>query len=215
MKQVISIFLLFIGFNITAQKNNPKIIVGIVIDQMCYDYLYRFQKNYSKKGFNEIMKNGTNCRNVEYNYIPTYTGPGHASIYSGTTPNNHGIVANNWYERKSKQLVNCVGDLSFQSVGTNSDYGHCSPNRMKSFTVTDQLKLTYPDSKVISLSIKDRGAILPGGHKSDGSYWFDYQSGKYMKICFNSRYETKFMSSIHDCFINSVILNVLFLYAHP
>ena len=180
MKQIISILSLFIGLNITAQKNNPQIIVGIVIDQMCYDYLYRFQKNYSKKGFKEIMKNGTNCRNVEYNYIPTYTGPGHASIYSGTTPNNHGIVANNWYERNSKQLVNCVGDLSFQSVGTDSDYGKCSPNRMKSFTVTDQLKLTYPDSKVISLSIKDRGAILPGGHKSDGSYWFDYQSGKFI-----------------------------------
>ena len=64
-----------------SQKNKPKVIVGIVVDQMCYEYLYRFQDNYSKKGFKEIMKNGTNCRNVEYNYIPTYTGPGHASWF--------------------------------------------------------------------------------------------------------------------------------------
>lgn len=185
MKNSISILLLFIcSLNTHAQKNKPKIVVGIVIDQMCYEYLYRFQENYSKKGFVEVMKNGTNCRNVEYNYIPTYTGPGHASIYSGTTPNNHGIIGNSWYDRENKHLVNCVGDASSYSIGSNSIYGNCSPHRLKSYTVTDQLKLTYPESKVISISIKDRGAILPGGHKSDGSYWFDYQSGKFITSSF-------------------------------
>lgn len=181
MKYLIA-FLLILGFSICghSQKNKPKVVVGIVVDQMCYEYLYRFQDNYSKKGFKEIMKNGTNCRNVEYNYIPTYTGPGHASIYAGTTPNNHGIIANAWFERKTNGLVNCVGDNSVHSVGASSIYGNCSPHRLKSYTVTDQLKMTYPQSKVVSISIKDRGAILPGGHKSDGSYWFDYQTGKFI-----------------------------------
>ena len=160
-------------FCVRSQNNKPKILVGIVVDQMCYEYLYRFQDNYSKKGFNELMKKGANCRNVEYNYIPTYTGPGHASIYTGTTPDNHGVIANYWYKRELGALVNCVGDNSVQSVGSTSIYGKCSPHRLNSYTVTDQLKLTYPESKVISISIKDRGAILPGGHKSDGSYWFD------------------------------------------
>lgn len=178
----LSAFLMILGSMIYSysQNNKPKVIVGIVVDQMCYEYLYRFQDNYSKKGFKEIMKNGTNCRNVEYNYIPTYTGPGHASIYTGTTPNNHGIIANNWFERKTNGLVNCVGDNSVQSIGASSIYGKCSPHRLKSNTVTDQLKMTYPKSKVVSISIKDRGAILPGGHKSDGSYWFDYQTGKFI-----------------------------------
>lgn len=181
MKYLIA-FLLILGSILCghSQKNKPKVVVGIVIDQMCYEYLYRFQNNYSKKGFKEIMKNGTNCRNVEYNYIPTYTGPGHASIYAGTTPSNHGIIANNWFERKKNKLVNCVGDNSVHSIGANSIYGNCSPHRLKSYTVTDQLKMTYPQSKVVSISIKDRGAILPGGHKSDGSYWFDYQTGKFI-----------------------------------
>ncbi len=181
MKYLIA-FLLILGSILCghSQKNKPKVVVGIVIDQMCYEYLYRFQNNYSKKGFKEIMKNGTNCRNVEYNYIPTYTGPGHASIYAGTTPSNHGIIANNWFEREKNKLVNCVGDNSVHSIGANSIYGNCSPHRLKSYTVTDQLKMTYPQSKVVSISIKDRGAILPGGHKSDGSYWFDYQTGKFI-----------------------------------
>ena len=178
----LSAFLMIVGSIICGHSQNkkPKVVVGIVVDQMCYEYLYRFQDNYSKKGFKEIMKNGTNCRNVEYNYIPTYTGPGHASIYAGTTPNNHGIIANNWFERKTNGLVNCVGDNSVQSIGASSIYGKCSPHRLKSNTVTDQLKMTYPKSKVVSISIKDRGAILPGGHKSDGSYWFDYQTGNFI-----------------------------------
>ena len=178
----LSAFLMILGSMIYSysQNNKPKVIVGIVVDQMCYEYLYRFQDNYSKKGFKEIMKNGTNCRNVEYNYIPTYTGPGHASIYAGTSPNNHGIIANNWFERKTNGLVNCVGDNSRETIGSSSIYGKCSPHRLKSYTVTDQLKMTYPKSKVVSISIKDRGAILPGGHKSDGSYWFDYQTGKFI-----------------------------------
>ena len=181
MKYILICAITFFCFTSYTQKKKPKIVVGIVVDQMCYDYLYRFQHNYSTKGFNKIMSKGSNCRNVEYNYIPTYTGPGHASIYTGTTPNNHGIVANAWYDRSLKTIVNCVGDSKASCVGlSGSIYGQCSPHRLKTYTLTDQLKMTYPKSKVISISIKDRGAILPGGHKSDGSYWFDYASGGFI-----------------------------------
>jgi predicted AlkP superfamily pyrophosphatase or phosphodiesterase len=161
-----------------SQQGKSKIIVGVVVDQMCYDYLYRFQSRFGKQGFNKILKFGANCRNVNYNYVPTYTGPGHASIYTGATPNDHGIVANEWYERRSNSVVNCVTDESYNSIGTSSSEGKRSPMSLKTYTITDQLKLTYPNSKVISVSIKDRSAILPGGHLSNGSYWFDYASGK-------------------------------------
>jgi arylsulfatase A-like enzyme len=188
MKNTLFILILFAFspkiFSQNISKNPPKLVVGIVVDQMCYEYLYRYKTKFSQKGFLRLLNQGTNCENTQYNYIPTYTGPGHASIYTGTTPDNHGIVGNDWYVRSIKKDVNCVGDSSVKSVGTNSDEGKCSPKNLYVNTITDQLKLTYPKSKVISISIKDRGAILPGGHLSDGSYWFDYQTGNFVTSSF-------------------------------
>jgi predicted AlkP superfamily pyrophosphatase or phosphodiesterase len=166
------------------QEKSPKLIVGIVVDQMCYEYLYRYQDKFCDNGFRMIMEQGANCRNTQYNYVPTFTGPGHASIYTGTTPENHGIVANDWYDRESSKLINCVDDESVKSVGTTSADGLCSPQHLKTNTITDQLKMTYPNAKVVSMSIKDRGAILPGGHLSDGSYWYDYSTGKFITSSF-------------------------------
>lgn len=185
-----SIFLvLYLATNFTFSqgKSAPKLVVGIVVDQMVYDYLYRYQDRFSKGGFVKLMEKGTNCRNTQYNYVPTYTGPGHASIYTGTTPNQHGIVGNEWYDRAQQATVNCVTDSAYFSVGTESGYGIRSPRTLTCMTITDQLKVTYPNSKVISMSIKDRGAILPGGHMSDGSYWYDYMTGKFI----TSEYYTK------------------------
>lgn len=178
------VLLLLHTSGITQKKNPPKLIVGIVVDQMCYDYLYRFAPKFSKSGFLKLMNNGTNCRNTNYNYVPTYTGPGHASIYTGTTPSNHGIIANEWFDRSTGKLINCVDDSLVQPIGTISDDGKCSPTSLKSYTITDQLKMTYPKSKVVSMSIKDRGAILPGGHLSDGSYWYDYATGRFITSSF-------------------------------
>jgi predicted AlkP superfamily pyrophosphatase or phosphodiesterase len=187
------------GTSIKAQQSDsPKLIVGIVIDQMCYEYLYRYQDKFCENGFNLIMKEGTNCRNTLYNYVPTYTGPGHASIYTGTTPENHGIVGNEWFERPTNSTVNCVDDLTVSSVGTSSDDGKCSPHYLKTPTVTDQLKLTYPSAKVISMSIKDRGAILPGGHLSDGSYWYDYATGKFITSSFFKKELPKWVNDFNN-----------------
>ncbi len=166
--------------NSQTSSKQPKLVVGIVVDQMCYEYLYRFYDKYSEGGFKKLMNEGTNCRTTHYNYVPTYTGPGHASIYTGTTPANHGIVANDWYDRKTNKDVNCVQDDYVKKVGDESKNGSFSPSRLKVNTITDQLKLERSAAKVISLSIKNRGAILPGGHLSDGSYWFDSKSGSFI-----------------------------------
>ncbi|NRA13803.1 MAG: alkaline phosphatase family protein [Crocinitomicaceae bacterium] len=181
------LFALFILGTLSSnaqQKDSPKLIVGIVVDQMCYDYLYRFYDKYSNDGFKKLMTKGANCRNMNYNYVPTYTGPGHASIYTGTTPSNHGIVANEWFDREQMRTINCVEDSAYSTVGSDSKAGSCSPINLKSNTITDQLKLTYPSAKVISMSIKNRGAILPGGHLSDGSYWYDYSNGNFITSTF-------------------------------
>jgi predicted AlkP superfamily pyrophosphatase or phosphodiesterase len=145
-----------IPFFSPAQKDAPKLVVGIVVDQMCYDYLYRFYNQFGKDGFKRLMDKGTHFRNVTYNYVPTFTGPGHASIYTGTTPSNHGIVANDWYHRPYNREVNCVDDTTVQGLGTTGVDGLCSPHFLRANTITDQLKLTYPNAKVVGVSIKDR-----------------------------------------------------------
>ncbi len=184
MSKLLLVFILLFLSGLSSmqaqQKDSPKLVIGIVIDQMCYEYLFRYQEKFGKDGFVKLMNGGTHCRNTQYNYVPTFTGPGHASIYTGTTPNNHGIVGNDWFDRNIGKNVNCVDDSTVQGVGTTSIEGNCSPYYLKANTITDQLRLTYPNSKVISMSIKDRGAILPGGHLSNGSYWFDYSSGNFV-----------------------------------
>lgn len=186
MKNSILLFtLLFVCVLVKGQApKQPKIVVGVVIDQMCYDYLYRFQHVYTNGGFNRLMNKGTNCRNVQYNYVPTYTAPGHASIYTGTTPSNHGIIGNDWYVRDTKQTVTSVSNSKFTAVGGSASSTGGAPLNLRTYTITDQLKMASPQSKVISVSIKDRSAILPGGHLSDGTYWFDYNTGDFITSTF-------------------------------
>jgi len=152
----------------------PKLVVGIVVDQMRYDYLTRFYDKYGNKGFKRMMNEGFNCKNNHYNYVPTYTGPGHASVYTGTTPKYHGIIANDWYDKTIKESVYCAGDKTVQPVGTQSKAGQMSPRRMKTTTFADENRLfTQLKGKTIGVSIKDRGAILPAGHTANAAYWFN------------------------------------------
>ena len=190
-----------------SQKNAPKVVVGIVVDQMCYDYLYRFYPQFGKDGFKLLMDKGAHFRNVTYNYVPTYTGPGHASIYTGSTPSNHGIVANEWHYRPFNREVNCVEDTTVSTVGSTSDYGKRSPYFLRSNTITDQLKLTYPSSKVIGVSIKDRSAILPAGHLSDGSYWYDYATGNFITSTFYKKELPAWVNQFNDQKLVSKYIN--------
>ncbi len=151
----------------------PKLVVGIVVDQMRADYISRFWSKYSEGGFKRMINTGFNYKNANYNYVPTFTGPGHASIYTGTTPSVHGIIANDWYSRDANAKVYCASDPKVLSVGALSTAGMMSPHRMLSTTIGDELKLANPKSKVIGIALKDRGAILPAGHSANGAYWFE------------------------------------------
>ena len=156
------------------KQRKPKLVIGIVIDQMRYDYLTRYIDRYSEDGFKRLLKNGFSIENAYYNYIPTYTAVGHASIYTGTTPDNHGIISNNWYDKFLKKSIYCVDDNNYKTVGNNGDRGRKSPFRMHTTTVTDQLHLAQNmNGKTIGIAIKDRSAILPAGHTANGAYWFD------------------------------------------
>ncbi|PTM06979.1 MAG: alkaline phosphatase, partial [Bacteroidetes bacterium] len=139
-----------------------------------YDYLTRFENRFGEGGFKRMMNEGFNCKNNHFNYIPTFTGPGHASIYTGTTPKYHGVISNYWYDKDEKKTVYCAGDDSVASLGTESDAGQMSPYRMKTTTFADENRLfTQMKGKSIGVSLKDRGAILPAGHSANGAYWFN------------------------------------------
>ncbi len=157
----------------TEVKSKPKLVVGIVVDQMRYDYLTRFESKFGEGGFKRMMREGFNCKNNHFNFVPTYTGPGHASIYTGTTPKYHGIIGNNWYDKTTKEMVYCAGDENVEPIGTLDMAGKMSPHRMQTTTFGDENRLfTQMRGKTIGISLKDRGAILPAGHTANAAYWF-------------------------------------------
>ncbi|WP_225037030.1 alkaline phosphatase PafA [Winogradskyella sp. SM1960] len=159
--------------SVLVSNDRPKLVVGIVVDQMRYDYLTRFESKFGDGGFNRMINEGFNCKNNHFNYVPTYTGPGHASVYTGTTPKTHGIIGNNWYDKETKESVYCAGDQSVSSVGTEDDAGEMSPRRMQTTSFADENRLfTQMQGKTIGISLKDRGAILPAGHTANAAYWF-------------------------------------------
>lgn len=159
----------------------PKLVVGIVIDQMRYDYLYRYWDKYSATGFKRLMNEGFFCKNANYNYVPTYTAPGHASIYTGTTPAVNGIIANDWYDVTKGRIIYCVTDEHAESVGSKDEEGKRSPVNLMTTTITDELRLaTHMKSKVIGIALKDRSAVLPAGHLANASYWYDGSTGNFI-----------------------------------
>ncbi|WP_273567933.1 alkaline phosphatase PafA [Maribacter halichondriae] len=167
-------------------KTTPKLVVGIVVDQMRYDYLARFWNHYGDDGFKRMVNEGFNCKNNHFNYAPTSTGPGHASVYTGATPATHGIIGNDWYDKESGQSVYCASDSTYTSVGTVSDAGKMSPHRMNVTTITDELRLhTQMRGKTIAIAVKDRGAVIPGGHTANAAYWFHGEDeGKWVTSSF-------------------------------
>ena len=168
--------------NLDKTTSKPKLVVGVVVDQMRFDYLNRFKNKYSANGFLRLINQGYSCNNHHFNFIPTYTAPGHASIFTGTTPSVHGIIGNSWYDKASNATVYCTTDKTYFPVGAAAKYGQVSPRNMKVTTLADQNRLfTQMNGKTIGISIKDRGAVFPSGHTANGAYWFEgLNEGKWM-----------------------------------
>jgi len=165
----------------STQIPRPKLVVGIVVDQMRWDYLYRFYNRYQSNGFKRLLNEGFSCENTQVNYIPTFTGPGHSCIYTGSVPSIHGIAGNDYIVQATGQSMYCAEDNSVQTVGSDSKAGQMSPRNLLVTTVTDELRLaTNFRSKVIGIALKDRGGILPAGHTANAAYWFDDKSGNWI-----------------------------------
>ncbi|MFM6975862.1 MAG: alkaline phosphatase PafA [Sphingobacteriaceae bacterium] len=188
MKKYFALLLLAVfSISVSAQKKainssnelpRPKLVVGLVVDQMRWDYLYRYYDRYQAGGFKRMLNEGFTCENTVINYIPTVTAVGHTTIYTGSVPAIHGIAGNDFIVQKTGKSMYCTDDESVQTVGSTSKAGQMSPRNLLSTTITDELKLaTNFRSKVIGIALKDRGGILPAGHTANAAYWYDDLTG--------------------------------------
>ncbi len=202
--QRLSLFILALIFSLgtPAQQTlqRPKLVVGIVVDQMRWDYLYRyFDRLAPNGGFKRMMNQGFNCENTLIPYTPSYTGCGHSSIYTGSVPALNGIAGNYWWDREQMRSVYCTEDKSVNTVGSSSVQGKMSPRNMLTTTICDELRIaTNNKSKVIGIAIKDRGGILPAGHNANGAFWYDNSAGKWITSTWYMNELPKWVNDFND-----------------
>lgn len=168
---------LFSGRANTPGQQSPKLVIGIVVDQMAYDYIPRYWNKYSDNGFKKMINGGYFCKNANYIHFPTYTAVGHTCIYTGTVPAINGICANDWVDSGRTYYRYCADDTNYHAVGSTSKEDRMAPTSMLVNTITDELRISSGmKSKVIGIALKDRGGIFPAGHKANASYWYDAKS---------------------------------------
>lgn len=191
--------------SVAAQKNKsstlprPKLVVGIMVDQMRWDFLYRYYDRYQAGGFKRMLNEGFSAENTNIDYSTTVTGIGHATVYTGSVPALHGIAGNDFIIQATGKTMYCAGDSTVQTVGSNSKAGQMSPRNMLSSTITDELKLaTNFRSKVIGIALKDRGGILPAGHTANAAYWFDDASGGWITSTYYMKELPAWVKKIND-----------------
>ncbi len=185
----------------TNAANKPKLVVGIVIDQMRWDYLFRFKNIFKANGgFNRLMNEGFNCNNTFIPYTPTVTAAGHTCVYTGSVPGIHGITGNAWYDKDLGRNVYCSEDKSVVGVGGKDEViGQMSPKNMLTTTITDELRMSSNfASKVIGIALKDRGSILPAGHSANAAYWYDGKSGNFITSTYYMKSLPTWVNNFND-----------------
>lgn len=187
----------------SAQQSNaaaierPKLVVGIVVDQMRWDYLYRYQKRYTDGGFKRLLGEGFSCENTMIPYVPSVTAIGHTCIYTGSVPSIHGIAGNNFV--KDGKKVYCTDDDSVKPVGTTSVAALMSPRNLWVSTIGDEIKIASNGrAKVVGVALKDRASILPAGHNPNGAFWFDDQTGCFITSSYYMDHLPKWVEAFND-----------------
>ncbi|GAA4320907.1 alkaline phosphatase PafA [Compostibacter hankyongensis] len=177
--------MILMGLSLKAQSSRtlprPRLVVGIVVDQMRWDYLYRYYDRYGEGGFKRLLNEGFSCENTFISHLPSFTAVGHTTVFTGSVPAIHGITGNDWTDQLTGRKWYCTEDTAVQSVGTTGKVGEMSPRNLLASTITDELRMsTNFRSKVVGVSLKDRAAILPAGHMPNGAFWLDDASGKFI-----------------------------------
>lgn len=208
------LFILFVFFavsGVTAQNSSgsgntnqssiqrPKLVIGIVVDQMRWDYLYRYYNRYTPDGgFKRLLNNGFSCENTLIPYTPTLTACGHTCIYTGSVPSIHGITGNDWWDYDLKKYSYCTEDENVKTIGSTTTLGQMSPHNLLATTIGDELRLaTNFNSKVVGIAIKDRGAILSAGHSANAAYWYDNKTGDWITSSYYLKELPKWVNDIN------------------
>jgi len=189
---------LFFGIVVARAAEPPKLVVTIIVDQMRYDYLERSPEKFTNEGFRLLTERGAFMTFARYNYFPTVTAPGHASYSSGSPPSVHGIIGNDWFDKKTGKDLNACTDSNTNvvAIGTTNK-SSASPHNFNGATIADQMRLAF-NSKVISVSIKDRGAIMPGGKKPKGAFWMDGKMGRFITTSYYMTNLPSWVSEFND-----------------
>ena len=192
-----ALFLLNLQAQDPQWTDPPKLVVGIVVDQMRVDNIYRYWDDFGDGGFKRLVREGSFQRDVHFNYVPTLTGPGHTSIYTGTTPARHGIVDNDRYDRATRRTIYCALDTAVDPIGTTAATSERSPVQLLATTLGDELELrTDRRARTVGIAMKDRAAILPIGRTGDAAYW--YQGGQEGKFVTSSWYMKELPKWVKD-----------------
>ena len=148
----------------------PRLVVAIAVDQLRADYMDRFRPYFGPGGFNLFLTRGARFAQARYAHTTTSTCPGHAVILTGSYGMVNGIIANDWFDVRTGREMYCAEDPGTKLIGSSAP-GR-SPRNLHGATVGDVLKMaTSGKSRVVTVSAKDRSAIMLGGHLADGAYW--------------------------------------------
>ena len=197
LRILLALFLASVTLALPAPPPKPKLVLAIVIDQFRYDYLLRFRKDYNA-GFARMLDRGVSYTDAHYMHSLTVTAVGHSTFLTGATPSTSGIIGNEWYDRRTQQTVTSVSDPGTKLIGANKEKPGSSPARLLVSTVGDELKMQGGDSRVIGISIKDRGAILTAGHMADGAYWYDNDSNAFVSSSYYFKAQPEWAKKFND-----------------
>jgi predicted AlkP superfamily pyrophosphatase or phosphodiesterase len=156
----------------TPAPNAPRLVVMVVVDQMRSDYLQEYASRFTG-GLKRLMEEGAWFQNGAYPYLNTVTCPGHATIGTGTLPWKHGMILNEWYERREGRTVPCSEDRSEKEIvysGTPAAAGGESAKRLLADTLAEQMR-ERAKARVVAMSLKPRSAIMMAGAKADAVVW--------------------------------------------
>jgi predicted AlkP superfamily pyrophosphatase or phosphodiesterase len=174
----------------------PRLVLLVAVDQMRYDYLPRFAERFTG-GFRHLLDEGAVFTNANLDHYPSVTAVGHATMLTGAPPSLSGIIGNDWYDRAEKRNVTSVEDPATRRIGSGEAIGS-SPHRVRVSTVGDELQMAHPDSRVISMSMKDRSAILMGGRMADLALWWDNQTGVFVSSTWYAQELPQWVRSFND-----------------
>lgn len=194
MRKIILIPVLF-TFSLLVQGQSayippekPKLVIGIIVEQLRYDQLEKLRSILPEDGICKMINEGTYFKNASYDYLLTQAAPGFATISSGTDPSYHGMTSDTWYHPLNDQMIYCVQDSKVNPVGGSFEAGLFSPANLLSSTFADELEMsTCGEAKVFGVGVKEMSSIITAGHSADGAYWYDDRTGTWM----SSTYYTK------------------------